>query len=172
MSRFPDRGVQSMTTNNYASLLIRDTPPRTLSLCFPVRQIIRPPRPSLRCLRASRLLPPKQVVGSSSPFSSRYPKPRWLLLTEAVKPSRHLRAAALDDEGKRARVKGKRLQKQQQQHARNPARPRRLPGSCGLFVPSNYFNPSWYHLVPRATEEPSTASLSCYETRSRFHRCD
>lgn len=34
-----------------------------------------------------------------------------------------------------------------------------LAGSCGLFVPPNYFNPGWYHLVPRATE-PSTASLS------------
>jgi len=34
----------------------------------------------------------------------------------------------------------------------------RLGGLRGLFVPPNYFNPSWYHLVPWATE-PSTASL-------------
>ncbi|EGI67144.1 hypothetical protein G5I_04300 [Acromyrmex echinatior] len=79
--------------------------------------------------------------------------------TLTLTSSRYLWAAALGDEGKwpGPRVKGKRLQKQQQhahtiQHAP-------LVGSCGLFVPPNYFNPGWYHLVPQTTK-PSIASLN------------
>ncbi|KYN36897.1 hypothetical protein ALC56_08688 [Trachymyrmex septentrionalis] len=55
--------------------------------------------------------------------------------TLTLTSSRYLRAAALGDERKRP------------------------GGSCGLFVPPNYFNPGWYHLVPQTTK-PSTASLN------------
>jgi len=27
-----------------------------------------------------------------------------------------------------------------------------LAGSCSLFVPPNYFNSGWYHLVPQTTQ--------------------